>query len=78
MLDSVAAKHPDQLALVAVEEGIRMTYHEVLVKVNRYAQALHWLGLRQGDRFGIWLPNTADYYLCTGSFYSTLVFKFSP
>ncbi|RHX96678.1 hypothetical protein DYB25_009540 [Aphanomyces astaci] len=63
MLDSVAAKHPDQLALVAVEEGVRMTYAQVHDKVNRYAQALHWLGLRRGDRFGIWLPNKADYYL---------------
>ncbi|ETW07637.1 hypothetical protein, variant 1 [Aphanomyces invadans] len=63
MLDLVASKHPDQLALVAVEEGVRLTYAQVQAKVHRYARALHWLGLRQGDRFGIWLPNTADYYL---------------
>ncbi|CAK4084382.1 unnamed protein product [Aphanomyces euteiches] len=63
MLDSIAEKHPDQLALVAVEENVRLTYSQVQEKVDRYAQALHWLGLRQGDRFGIWLPNTADYYL---------------
>ncbi|OQR86151.1 hypothetical protein ACHHYP_10931 [Achlya hypogyna] len=63
MLEQVSKEHPDQLALVAVEEGIRWTYAEVNEKVDAMAHAMRWLGLEKGDRFGAWLPNTGDYYL---------------
>ncbi|EQC39800.1 hypothetical protein SDRG_03223 [Saprolegnia diclina VS20] len=63
MLEAAAREHPNQTALVAVEEDIRWTYHEVNAKVDAMAHALRWMGLEKGDRFGAWLPNTGDYYL---------------
>ncbi|OQS06471.1 AMP-binding domain protein [Thraustotheca clavata] len=63
MLETQSKKHPDQLALIAIEENIRWTYKEMNEKVDEMVHAMRWMGLEKGDRFGAWLPNTGDYYL---------------
>lgn len=47
----------------------KMTYQELNDKANRFAAALHGLGLKEGDRVSIMLPNTPQQII---SFYGVL------
>uniref|UniRef100_A0A182P4L7 Medium-chain acyl-CoA ligase ACSF2, mitochondrial n=1 Tax=Anopheles epiroticus TaxID=199890 RepID=A0A182P4L7_9DIPT len=59
-----AERFPNNEAIVSCHEaGARLTYAAVLDKVDRLAAAFHQLGLRQGDRVGIWAPNGMLFYL---------------
>ena len=58
MLDGTARKHPEKVALV--DEKERVTYHQLLAKVNRLALGLMTLGIRRGDRVIIQLPNWVE------------------
>jgi len=62
-LARIAARHPDQDALVVRHQDVRMTYAELDAEVDRVARALLALGLEPGDRLGIWSPNCAEWVL---------------
>lgn len=58
--DNLAAtveRFGDRDALVDVQAGRRWTYTEFLADVRRLASGLHRLGIRAGDRVGVWSPN---------------------
>ena len=52
---------PDNEALIARHQKIRWTYRELQQQVNRCARGLLALGLKRGDRIGIWSPNYAEW-----------------
>jgi len=56
-----AARRPAGMALVSRHQGLRFTYAELLAEVERTARGLWGLGLRQGDRVGIWSSNCAEW-----------------
>ncbi|MGD0103828.1 MAG: AMP-binding protein [Rhodopila sp.] len=62
-LDSVAAARGDGFALVARAQGIRWTWREVRDRADAFASGLLALGLRRGDRIGIWSLNRAEWAL---------------
>jgi fatty-acyl-CoA synthase len=59
--DRAVAEHPDRDALVVRHQGVKLTYSELGEAVDRTARALAGLGLRKGDRLGIWAPNCAEW-----------------
>ena len=61
MLDRTAAKYPDTEALVCLHQDIRWTYKEFLAKVNEAARAFLAIGVKRGDRVGIWAPNRYEW-----------------
>ncbi len=61
MFDQTAVKFPDNEALVVRQQGIRLTYRQLQSEVNRFAKGLMRLGLKKGQRIGIWSPNTAEW-----------------
>jgi long-chain acyl-CoA synthetase len=68
ILDDAARKCPDQLAirlilsyLGPVTIGARFTYRQLMKEVDRFAAALHALGVRQGDRVALMLPNSPQF-----------------
>lgn len=64
--DNLAAtveRFGDRDALVDVPTGRRWTYTEFLADVRRLASGLHRLGIRKGDRVGIWSPNRWEWVL---------------
>ncbi|HXV65292.1 MAG TPA: AMP-binding protein [Vicinamibacteria bacterium] len=61
MLDDVAARFPDNEALVVPHQNLRLRYREMLDEVNRCARALLALGIEKGERVGIWAPNRAEW-----------------
>jgi len=51
----------DREAVVFREQGVRWTWRQFSVEVDRLAAGLRALGLRPGDRLGIWSPNRVEW-----------------
>lgn len=62
-LAHAAATWPEQDAVVSVHQNIKWTYAQLKQKSEALAAGLHRLGLRKGDRIGIWAPNMAEWTL---------------
>src|SRR3954451_7451535 len=62
-LERTAARVPDAEALVSCHQGLRYTYAELNERVDDLARGLVALGLKTGDRIGIWSPNCAEWVL---------------
>jgi fatty-acyl-CoA synthase len=60
-LDRTAARVGDHEALVEFATGRRWTYPELVAEVDACALGLDALGVRKGDRVGIWAPNCAEW-----------------
>ncbi len=61
MFDETVARFPDNEALVSRHQGLRYTYRQLQVEVDRCARALIALGVDKGQRVGIWAPNCAEW-----------------
>ena len=61
MFDRTVDRFPDREALVVRHQNIRWTWRQLRDEVDRCARALMALGLRKGDRVGIWAPNCAQW-----------------
>ncbi|MEH6560857.1 MAG: AMP-binding protein, partial [Marinobacter sp.] len=61
MLDRTANTYPDTEALVCLHQDIRWTYKEFVAKVNEAARAFLAIGVKRGDRVGIWAPNRYEW-----------------
>ncbi|MDX6353037.1 MAG: fatty-acyl-CoA synthase [Streptomyces sp.] len=56
-------RHGDREALVDRPAGRRWTYSELAAEVDVLALGLLELGIRKGDRVGIWSPNRAEWVI---------------
>ena len=63
VLSDAAEKWPEAEALVVRHQSLRWTYRELDRRVTELARGLLALGLRPGDRVGIWSPNNAEWIL---------------
>jgi fatty-acyl-CoA synthase len=61
--DRIAAAYPERDALVVRHQNVRWTYAEFAARVEQVARGLVAIGLRPGDRLGIWAPNCAEWLL---------------
>jgi fatty-acyl-CoA synthase len=59
--DAISEAHAGHDALVSCHQRIRWTYGELRERVDAFARALMRLGVRKGDRVGIWSPNHAEW-----------------
>ena len=59
MLDRLASSQPDK-TFANFADGTEWTYAETRALAVRTANALRNLGVRQGERVLVWLPNSAD------------------
>jgi fatty-acyl-CoA synthase len=62
-LDDIAARYPHRLALVSRHQDVRWTYGEYLCEIEKLSRGLLALGIRPGDRVGIWAPNCYEWCL---------------
>jgi fatty-acyl-CoA synthase len=60
-LDRTTARVGEHEALVECATGRRWTYPELVAEVDACALGLDALGVRKGDRVGIWAPNCAEW-----------------
>ncbi len=72
LLDAAAAKNPTNIALNFVLKylaggritlGGKLTYRQLKEAADRFATALHTLGVRKGDRVALMLPNTPQFVI---------------
>ncbi|SDX04144.1 AMP-binding protein [Allgaiera indica] len=63
LLARTVARCGDRDAAVFSAEGIRWTWAEFAARVDRLAAGLGDLGLKKGDRLGIWAPNRSEWLL---------------
>jgi len=61
--DAACAEHAAREALVVRHQGVRLSYAELRRQVDAVACGLLRLGLRTGERIGIWAPNTLEWTL---------------
>jgi fatty-acyl-CoA synthase len=61
--DAMVARVPDNAALVSCHQQLRYSYRELQREANRLASALLAIGMRPGDRVGIWSHNNAQWLL---------------
>ena len=61
--DDACARYASRPALVVSHQNVRLSYAELRERVDRLACGLIRLGLRRGDRVGIWSPNNLEWVL---------------
>ena len=62
-LERSAARLPERAAVVDCDSGTTYTYKDLDQRVNALAQSLLGLGVRKGDRVGIYMRNTPEFIL---------------
>src|ERR1700682_5887332 len=62
-IDRVALAHPEREAVVSVHQDVRLTYGELRAATDEFARGLAALGVRHGDRVGIWSTNTVEWVI---------------
>ena len=63
LLAAAARRWPERDAAVFVDQRLRFTWQLLLEEVEAVAAGLWALGVRHGDRVGIWSPNRAEWLL---------------
>ncbi len=63
LLDRTASRFPDRLAVASRHQSRRMTWAELSEAADCVARGLWSLGIRRGDRVGIWSTNCIEWLM---------------
>jgi fatty-acyl-CoA synthase len=63
LLDRTASQFPDRLAVASRHQSRRMTWAELSEAADRVARGLWSLGIRRGDRVGLWSTNCLEWIM---------------
>jgi len=63
LLHRTAGRFPDRDAVVSCHQGRRFTWGELSAQADRVARGLWSLGIRHGDRVGIWSTNCIEWLM---------------
>ena len=63
LLDRTASRFPDRLAVASRHQSKRMTWAELSTAADRVARGLWSLGIRRGDRVGLWSTNCIEWII---------------
>jgi fatty-acyl-CoA synthase len=61
LLDRTASRFPERLAVASCHQQKRLTWAELSVEADRVARGLWSLGIRRGDRVGLWSTNCIEW-----------------
>ncbi len=61
LLDDVAARYPENEALIYVERGLRYSYREFNERCRQVAKGLLSMGVKKGDHLAIWAYNVPEW-----------------
>ncbi|KAL6268500.1 hypothetical protein P5V15_001632 [Pogonomyrmex californicus] len=65
LLSEAAAAWPERTSIVSIHQNIRLTFSELLRRVDSLAAGFKKLGLKKGDRLGIWGPNDLEWIIAS-------------
>lgn len=63
ILSEAAAAWPDRTCVVSIPQNVRLTFSQLLRRVDSLAAGLKKLGLKKGDRLGLWGPNDLEWFI---------------
>ena len=63
LLERTTSRYPERPALVSRHQDVRLTWAELSHKADCVARGLWSLGIRRGDRVGIWSTNCAEWIM---------------
>ena len=63
LLTRTAERFPDRLAVASCHQGKRLTWAELSERADRVAHGLWSLGIRKGDRVGVWSTNCIEWVM---------------
>jgi fatty-acyl-CoA synthase len=63
LLERTASRYPENLALSCCHQGRRLTWAELSREADLVARGLWALGVRRGDRVGLWSTNCAEWII---------------
>jgi fatty-acyl-CoA synthase len=63
LLDRTASRHPDRLAVASLHQGQRLSWAQLSAEADRVARGLWSLGIRRGDRVGLWSTNCMEWIM---------------
>ena len=63
LLTRTASRYPDRLAVASRHQGRSFTWAELSEQADRVARGLWALGIRRGDRVGIWSTNCIEWLM---------------
>jgi fatty-acyl-CoA synthase len=63
LLHRTAARYPDRLAVASLHQQKRLTWAELDAMADRVARGLWSLGIRHGDRVGLWSTNCIEWVI---------------
>ena len=63
VLSETVRKNPGGDAIVVRHQGIRYTWEQLELEVDRVARGLRGLGLEEGDRVGVWATNCVEWFV---------------
>ncbi|MGE5644715.1 MAG: AMP-binding protein [Acidobacteriota bacterium] len=61
-VDDAAGRFPDSDALVSRHQQLRLTWEQLRAEVVRTARGLWGIGVRPGDRIGMWSTNCVEWF----------------
>ena len=61
LLDDIAARFPDNEALVYVDRGLRYSYRQFNERCRQVAKGLLGMGVKKGDHLSIWAYNVPEW-----------------
>jgi fatty-acyl-CoA synthase len=61
LLDRTASRFPERLAVASCHQQKRLTWAELSAEADRVARGLWSLGIRRGDRVGLWSTNCIEW-----------------
>lgn len=67
LIGTAAERWPDRECVVSLHQDIRLTFSDVIQRADRLAVGLMKLGMKHGDRLGLWGPNDVEWlitYMC--------------
>ncbi|XP_033174815.1 medium-chain acyl-CoA ligase ACSF2, mitochondrial isoform X2 [Bombus impatiens] len=60
LIGTAAERWPDRECVVSLHQNIRLTFSDVIRRADRLAAGLMKLGMKRGDRLGLWGPNDVE------------------
>lgn len=63
ILGEAVATWPEQTCIVSVHQNIRLTFSDLLRRVDAFAAGLKKLGMKKDDRLAIWGPNDLEWFI---------------
>jgi len=65
LLQDATTEWPERVCIISNDQNISLTFSDLYRRVDALAAGLRKLGLKKGDRFGVWAPNHVEWVIAS-------------